>query len=94
MMASEEPIQEVPIAFSSSSCVAAQKIGQNFIADSEAEGYAYLAEETLTSVKQASDHADTAVLNLGRSRVLFVVDEVLRECLRHQLFSFILLRVS
>ena len=93
-MASEEPIQEVPIAFSSSSCVAEQKIGQNLIADSEAKSYAYLAEETLTSVKHASDHADAAVLNLSRSRVLFVVDEVLGECLRHQLFSFFLLQVS
>lgn len=95
MMASEEPIQEVPIAFSVSSCVAeSRKLVRTLFADSEAESYVYLAEETLTSVKQASDHADTAVLNFSRSRVLFVVDEVLGERLRHQLFGFILLQVS
>jgi hypothetical protein len=71
-----------------------RKLVRTFIADLEVESYAYLAEEALTSVEQASDHADTAVLNLSRSRVLFVVDEVLGKCFRHQLFSFILLRVS
>jgi hypothetical protein len=43
-------------------------------------------------IKEAADHGDAAVLDVGGLGVFFVVDEVLGEGLAHQIFDFFLLR--
>ncbi len=41
-------------------------------------------------VEEAGDHRDTAVLDVGADRVLFVVDEVLGEGVDHELLGLLL----
>jgi len=45
----------------------------------------------LTRIEQASNHADTAVLDISRLGIFFIVNEVLREGLSHELFGFVFL---
>jgi hypothetical protein len=42
-------------------------------------------------IEEATYHGDTPVLNLGALWILFVIDEVFRQGLRHELLSLFLL---
>ena len=42
-------------------------------------------------MEEIADHVDTSVLDVGGLRILLVIDEVLGERLRHELFGFIFL---
>ena len=45
-------------------------------------------------VEHPRNHRNTAVLDLGGLGVLFVIDEVLGECLSHELLHFIFLNIA
>jgi hypothetical protein len=67
MIASEDPIQDVPMAFSLSSWVATP---------SQHICLRQLASDVFTGIEQAGDHADATILNFCRLRILFIVDEI------------------